>query len=774
MNELNETTRAPKAPVTHAMPGRVNPQAEHSPSSHRPRESAAPAEAPAGGALRHLVSFGFAVLWLGAVGGYLWGYYGRAGAPAPEVGALALALGIAFVPIFIVAALVEIIAQARKLARLSRHLAKAAQRASEADLKVIESAAQAGHAVRRELDVLAGALDATLARIAAVEEMLDNQVGAIERTGQKAEERVEKMRALLQGERVELAAVADELGKSTEQVAQTLANHVAAARQASLRAEEELRAAEASLSRQIQSFTHAAVEASRATIARLESLKGAADSLESAAQQSLQSADGLAARLSTEQATIAGATERLQEMGRQIESLLAQCRQLIERSERTVSGLVQGVGTTLNEASVRVDAALEGARARAGEASRSLRVEAEAAAAAGAAAAHAIESATAAARRAAEDMRTAISDEISTLAGALSGGTRSLNEVAQTVARDVAGANDAAKRLVTVLDESLQTVERASERLFSVLESITARTSTAQGTLDAASRAMAERLAEMPELAAEHAQRLSALLEDQAQRMGALAQALGMGGKSAAPAPVAKESASRTAPEPSAEPGPAAGAPPAEPEEMLPTPAILRADNEQSARLGPSVRRFSLLRRREAAPPLRRAAQAPEQEAEGTTGGFWSALFSRIEGEGAPARAASAVSETATDLREPAEDFEQSALAVVEGLHALAIDLDRLLEEEPPLELWKRYRSGERNVFARRLLTLKGQGIEERIRQRYRTDSEFRDHADHYLEHFEALLARAREHDRERVLEDTYMSSHTGRLYQLIKDSLGK
>jgi hypothetical protein len=187
--------------------------------------------------------------------------------------------------------------------------------------------------------------------------------------------------------------------------------------------------------------------------------------------------------------------------------------------------------------------------------------------------------------------------------------------------------------------------------------------------------------------------------------------------------------------------------------------------------MGASVRRFSLRRRRDISEPAARAveAQASEQEAEGTTGGFWSALFSRIEDEPASERAQA----PAESAREPEQDFESSALAVIEGLHALAIDLDRLLEEEPPLELWKRYRSGERNVFARRLLTLKGQGIEERIRHKYRDDAEFRDHADHYVEHFEELLARAREHDRERVLEDTYLSSHTGKLYQLIKDALG-
>jgi hypothetical protein len=313
-----------------------------------------------------------------------------------------------------------------------------------------------------------------------------------------------------------------------------------------------------------------------------------------------------------------------------------------------------------------------------------------------------------------------------------------------------------------------------------VLDQIAERSKSARGTLDDASREMEGRLAHLPELAAEHAARLSSLLEDQASRMSALAEALGARGKPAREIPEASLRASLEPPAPIAEPV-ASETPPLAPKAfadeapLAPAPAILRAEREEAQSEGPggagSVRRFSLLRRRTSAEAVQRAPEAHigEQEAEGTTGGFWSALFSRIEGEASSERApASAPSED-----EPAQDFESAARAVVEGLHALAIDLDRLLEEEPPMELWKRYRSGERNVFARRLLTLKGQGIEERIRHKYRDDTEFRDHADHYIEHFEELLARARTHDRERVLEDTYLSSHTGRLYQLIKDAVG-
>lgn len=777
---MNDTTREPSTSLTNATLGADAPLTERAPRSEKTQAARAALENGSAGRLRHLASFAFAVLWLGALGGYLWGFYGKTDAPLPGPSTIALALGIAFVPIFIVAVLVELAAQTRRVARLTRHFAKAALRVSDIEAQMGTGAAQAALAIRRELNALSGALDATLARVAAVEEMLDNQVGAIERVGNQAQLRTQSIRELLQAERAQLSSAAEELGRSTETIAQTLGSHVAAARQATVRGADEMRAAEAALSRQVESFTQATAEMGRKTGDKLEEIKGASQALEDAARQSLASADGLATRLGEEHTMLSSAAENLEAMSGQLDTVLGAARNLVERVERSVDEVVQRIGTSMNEAGARVDDALEGARARAAEAGQNLRAEAEAATAAGSTAAQAIETAAGTARRAAEEMRASVGSEVTALSGMLSGGTRSLDEAATTVTRSVTGAGDAARALIGSLEETLRTVESASARLFGVLDSITQRSSSARSTLDDASREMEDRLAHLPELAAEHAARLSALLEDQASRMNALAEAFGARAR-AKPGPrlslrgIAEAPAHDVAETPAlAEvPRPVTQAAPAE---LPPLAAAPQADKDESAPAGGSVRRFSLLRRRETSEAEERhvpQTQTAEQEAEGTTGGFWGALFSRIEGDASAGRTPISVPSNPDEELIPRHDFESTALAVVEGLHALAIDLDRLLEEEPPQELWKRYRSGERNVFARRLLTLKGQGLEERIRHKYNDDIEFREHTDHYVERFEELLDRAREHDRERILEDTYLSSHTGRLYQLLKDAVG-
>ena len=104
----------------------------------------------------------------------------------------------------------------------------------------------------------------------------------------------------------------------------------------------------------------------------------------------------------------------------------------------------------------------------------------------------------------------------------------------------------------------------------------------------------------------------------------------------------------------------------------------------------------------------------------------------------------------------------------------MAIDIDRLLEEDPPIELWQRYQNGERNVFARRLLSLKGDDLHDKIRRKYREDPEFGDNTDRYIERFEALLNEAVERDRENILADTYLTSQTGKVYLMLAQAIGK
>lgn len=117
---------------------------------------------------------------------------------------------------------------------------------------------------------------------------------------------------------------------------------------------------------------------------------------------------------------------------------------------------------------------------------------------------------------------------------------------------------------------------------------------------------------------------------------------------------------------------------------------------------------------------------------------------------------------------------QTSSRHMIETLQAMAIDLCRFLEDEPPHDLLKRYRNGERNVFARRLASILGAEHTRVIAHKYNSDREFRDTVDRYIQQFEALLEQTARSDKENVLVETYLTSQTGKVYVTLASAVGR
>jgi hypothetical protein len=111
---------------------------------------------------------------------------------------------------------------------------------------------------------------------------------------------------------------------------------------------------------------------------------------------------------------------------------------------------------------------------------------------------------------------------------------------------------------------------------------------------------------------------------------------------------------------------------------------------------------------------------------------------------------------------------------VVESLNSLSVDIARAIDHDASIELWDRYRRGERDVFTRRLYTLKGQQTFDEIHRKYQSDAEFRSAVDRYCEDFEKLLKDVAKNDRDNVMQQTYLTSDTGKVYTMLAHAGGR
>ncbi|HEY8963468.1 MAG TPA: hypothetical protein VIN59_03275 [Alphaproteobacteria bacterium] len=128
----------------------------------------------------------------------------------------------------------------------------------------------------------------------------------------------------------------------------------------------------------------------------------------------------------------------------------------------------------------------------------------------------------------------------------------------------------------------------------------------------------------------------------------------------------------------------------------------------------------------------------------------------------------------AAEIRAQRETFLSSARFIMESLHSLSVDFVRMLDGEVPEKLWKSYQKGDLNVFTQRLVEALDKVPVDKVREKFASDSEFRNYVQRYIRQYEEVFDQAMDTDRGDLLGSTFMASDIGKLYRFLCHAAGR
>lgn len=725
-------------------------------------------------------SFLFILFWLGGISAYVVGFFGYEAVVqlklAQEVyGLIAAAL---FVPIVLAVFIAILAREAHRLRRESESLALAAANLIEPDEHAARGLARLGRTIRRELDQFNSAVEGATARMANLETQANERLALIERSAAAAQERVDRATGKLGAEREKLAQFTQALDTAVLSASETLTQRLNDARTAARSASESLHAEHGAIAGLISTLQAASTTVAAKASESAKEIERQAQRLDAASEAAAARSEQVVARHERQRAALAETIERLKNENDHMARALDYQREGMSKLVAVMGEETKKIGHFTIDGARRLDetAALMAQR---------------------------IVETTQLFTRESEKLRT--STELT---------TSGLEQAMQVIRSAGDNSFDAAGRLGSVLIGLRETASSASQQI----ESTVAR--------------LAKLLQELPAEAAIHAQHLRTVLDQQAGAINDLTTRVSVAFDRVQAIEGDKQPAQAQLKAPPSQPSipnfsvPPTGhlAPPNRNTVPQPTEKHVALSSSPAGE-GPEPRGWFGLAKRLVRTPNDGLDAPPSQADE--RGGAWDmkdllaaaekqghTTHRRVEPRSEPQRPdtrhhADVRRETRTPHQEPRTSHHElrtpapraakpaapapsalprggangktppksdyvSSRHMLETLQAMAIDLDRYFEDDPRHDLMKRYRSGERDVFARRLVAIMQHEQSEGIGRKYDSDGEFRDTVDSYLLQFETLMEQTARSDHENNQVEAYLNSQTGRVYVALASATGR
>jgi methyl-accepting chemotaxis protein len=688
-------------------------------------------------------TFFFCVFWLGGISAYIVGLIGWAKIFELPLAWYGLLIAVLIVPVAL-AIFIAILAREAKILRgQSAVLAMAAAELTEPEDHAARGMAKLGRAIRRELDTFNAAVETATARMATLETTTNERLQLIERTAIAAQERVERATGKLGSEREKLAHFTQALDTAVLAASDTLTARLQEARTAARNASESLHTEHGAIAGLISTLQNASATVSNRAAESAKEIERQSQRLDAASEAAAARSEQVVARHERQRAALAETIERLKQENDHMARALDFQREGLTKLVGVMVEETKKIGTFTIEGSRRLDetAAIMAQR---------------------------IVETTQLFTRESEKLRT--STELT---------TSGLEQAMQTIRSAGDSSFDAAGRLGSVLISLRETAANASQHI--------------EGTVDRLGK-----LAQQMPAASPQTHQLRAALDQQAEAARDLSSRVTSAFDRVRQAEPEKPQAPlrqqppvpnfNVPPQANLAPPPRNQVPPAPPASspeaadpqrgwfgrakrfVRPTDNIAESPDDRS---GWDMKSLLAAAENEATkPPIQhqplpphRPAPQPQQPRVVELRADQVVPESTVKRPPHPATPSNA---------KGGEHAATSSRHMIETLQAMAIDLDRFLEDDPPLDLLRRYRNGERNVFARRLVSILGREQAEAIGRKYAEDGEFRETVDRYILQFEALMEQTAKSDRENVLVETYLTSQTGKVYVALASAIGR